>query len=107
MSGIRYLIAVLFLFAGLEGKLHASASQALPANSSKSPTDIITNLNSKTSVDKMTKTAPDRVQGILEERVIDTACRFLSQPALAPLRRTASLRSIEDGFRTSGSSPPV
>ncbi len=77
MSGIRYLIALLFLFAGLESELRASASQATPASCNYPSSDINTNLNSKTSVDKLTTSAPERVPGILAERVIVPAPRFV------------------------------
>lgn len=106
MSGIRYLIALIFLFAGLESELRANASQATPASFSWIPSDIITNLNSKASVDKMTSTAPDRVHGILAERVIDTAPQVVSDVADPLPTNLAAIRSRDDAFRASGCSPP-
>ncbi len=106
MSGIRYLIALLFLFAGLESELQASASQAKPANFSLTPSDIVTNLKSKTSVDTMTQTAPDRIHGILAERVI--AMMPLPWAGLISFRHDNPLPhpSRLDAFRASGCSPP-
>lgn len=106
MSGIRYLIALLFLFAGLESELRASASQATPASCNYPSSDIITNLNSKTSVDKMTKTAPGRIPGILAERVIVPASRFILMPQAKPQTLARASREA-DAFCVSGCSPPV
>lgn len=106
MSGIRYLIALLFLFAGLESELRANASPISPARSTLPATDIVTNLSSKTSFDKMTTTAPDRVPGILAERVIVPAPRTLLIRNTKSVTR-ASCASRVDAFCVSGCSPPV
>ena len=106
MSGIRYLIALLFLFAGLESESRANASQATPASCNTPSTDIITNLNSKTSVDKMTTSAPGRVPGILPERVIVPAPRYI-RCSRAKSQSYAFPYAQADAFRVSGCSPPV
>ncbi|HYX38989.1 MAG TPA: hypothetical protein VE954_38285 [Oligoflexus sp.] len=106
MSGIRLLIAIIFLFAGWEAELRADASQVVPASCLNSP-DILTNLNSKTSVDKMTQTVPERILWILPGRVIDPALILMSTASDISRLETPLYHAPYDPLRTSGSSPPA
>ena len=107
MSGIRFIIALYFLFAGLESELRADASHIYPADfPSSSQGDGVTNLISKTSLQKMTKVASEMDPWILPAPLIDLLPNLNSTTVLVDSLWQYPRFIGQDAFRSSGSSPP-